>query len=86
MRELSKQTRDTSRMGQVVGGGGSTPGDAAAQRENQGNAQAASDVDQIAPLTPPKDEKADPSKVTLVWYAVFVPPAPADGASEGEVK
>ncbi len=82
MREIGKQERDTSRMGAVVGGGGGG-GDAAAQRENQRDAQAAADVDAIAPLIPPANAKADPSKVTLVWYAVFVPPAPAEGAPEG---
>jgi len=85
MKLLSQQTRDTSRMGQVVGGGGGTV-DSAAQRENQSNAQAMSDVESIAPLMPPKNAKADPSKVTLVWYAVFVPPAAAEGTPEGGLK
>jgi type IV pilus assembly protein PilM len=80
-RMMSKQVRDTSRFGAVVGG--NAPADPVAQKQSEAAAKAMSEVEALAPIAGPAATKGDPAKVTLTFYAVFVPPAPAEGDANG---
>lgn len=78
LREIAEARR---RGGAIVGG---PAGDRSG--EDQSQAVALTQLDQLAAIDIPEPEQPNQTRVTITWYAVFMPPEALSGGETGGVK